>query len=214
MKSRSLVIETLKNRPKNRLENHPDIKAAVAYVYCDYQDQNQEPQKLIAAIARQLLAVSDMIPEGVMIYDKLRKNGQPIPLDDTMKILRHACAAFDRVYICVDALDELQGRDIFLQCLKSLQEIFFSIHLFITGRNNVQNTVRAHLDQSMILQIEPNESDIRSLIKNKIDINRQHDPDLIDAELEHDITEKIVSQSIGKLVSPTLALRSYRLITS
>ena len=138
MRPRSLVIDTL----KTTLENNPEARIGVAYVYCNYRDQDQESHKLIATIVRQLLALLDIIPEGVIsIYNKLRKQGNPVPLDDAMAMLLLVCAAFDRVYICVDALNELKDRDTFLKSLKSLRESISSIHLFTTGRNNTQDTV-------------------------------------------------------------------------
>jgi hypothetical protein len=208
MGSRSLVIDTL----RKGLENNSKPKIGLAYVYCDYRDQDQTIEKILSAIVKQLLEPLDVIPERIdEIYKGLRKAGKQISLPDASEMLLHACKAFHRVYICVDALDELEERD---KLLKSLQETPHSICLFTTGRNNVKNTVRLYFEEAMVLQIKANENDIRSLVKDKISISCREVPELMDENLEHDIIEKIVDRSTGKLVTPFLPFKDQLLTTS
>src|SRR5947207_15735274 len=111
----SLVIDTLRKDVQET-----KTKMGVAYVYCDYKDQDQTAEKLIAAIAKQLLLRWDIPDRIIEIYNEIQRERKQISLDNATEILRIACAALDRVYICVDALDELEEgeRNTFLGSLQ------------------------------------------------------------------------------------------------
>jgi hypothetical protein len=204
VRSRSLVIDTL----REVLENSKS-KVGLAYVYCNYKEV-QKTEEFIAAIVKQLLVPLDVIPEEIFrIYERYRKAKNPISLPDAREMLRLACAALQRVYICVDALDELEERD---RLLESLQETPPSVNLFTTGRDNVKTTVQLRFEQAMMIQVKANESDVRNLIKYEISESRKSYPNLMDETLEHDITKR-VAWSTGKLATPFLALKGHLLIT-
>ncbi len=180
------------------MENSKPNKG-MAYLYCDYRDRGQKTGKLVAAIVKQLLEPLDVIPEKIVeIYSQHRKAGKQILLSEAMQMLHLACEVFDRIYVCVDALDELED-DERKQLLKSLRDIPPSVHLFTTGRNHVKSTARIYLEQSRDIYIGADENDIRNLIKERVK-NYKHDPYLMDETLEHEITEKIVNWSTGKSV--------------
>jgi len=205
--SRSLVIDTLR---EDLEDSKPTI--GLAYVYCDYGDQSQTIEKSIAAIVKQLLEPLNVVPETIIeIYDQLPKPRDQISLPNAMKMLRLTCAIFDRIYICIDALDEFEERE---KLLESLQGTPPLVHLFITGRDHVKTIVRCYFDQAVMIPIKANESDVRNLIKDRIIKNRKHNPDLMDEALEHDITETIVAWSTEKLAIPFLAVKVTLLITS
>jgi hypothetical protein len=183
----------------------------LAYVYCNDNDQDQTVEKLIAAIAKQLLLRLDIPKRITEIFEELRREGRQISLDNALKILHLTCDAFSRVYICIDAIDEFEERD---ELLESLQKLPPSVRLFITGRDHVQDTIKRLLDQPVTVRIKANESDIRKLIQDRIIRNRKRDPKLMDQTLELVITERIVAWSTKKLVTYSfLAFESHLLTT-
>lgn len=167
----------------------------LAYVYCDYGDQAQSTENILSVIVKQLLEPLDTIPAEITRQHKesQMRDGR-ISRAMVMAMLRAVSAAFNRVCICVDALDELRERENLLLSLKEL-----SCHLFLTGRNNVKAVVQRLFEEAATVQIAADTGDIQTLIKHQIDNSRRQDPTLMDDDLEHDITETIVAWSAGKL---------------
>lgn len=105
----------------------------LAYVYGDYRDHREQTiEHILGAILKQLLRRLSEIPETVLdVHGKLIKQEKPLDTTNAVDLLRIACAQFSKVYVCLDALDEigdLRG------LLKPLSELRYAIQLFITGR--------------------------------------------------------------------------------
>ena len=87
----------------------------------------------------------------------------PTPLiEDYLSILSLVVRKLDRVYIVVDALDELDGvfhREEFINTLLGLS----NIQLFVTSREYIQP-----IKGSTTLQIQPDPQDINAYVKDKI----------------------------------------------
>jgi hypothetical protein len=167
----------------------------LAYIYCDFRDQNQQTTKnIIGAILKQLLRQLPCIPEEIAaIWQKHHNGKEPLELVTMLEALRNTCKSFNRTFICVDALDECQDAD---RLLESLQSAPF-LRLFATGRKHVQPIIDRCVRHTHTIHIEANESDIRILIKQKINQDRKRDPELITDRLEQDIIEKISALSKG-----------------
>ena len=130
-------------------------------------DPEQTAEKIIAAIVKQLL-VPLSVPERILaMYRRLRRAGEEISLDNATEMLRLACAAYDRVNICVDAFDELEERER-KRVLQSLQakEIPSLVYLFATGRDHVKSIFEDFFkpDEMSQIQIKADERDVRSFI--------------------------------------------------
>jgi len=135
------------------------------------------------------------------IYNQLRKADKQISLGEAIEILLLTCPAFDLVYICVDALDELEERER-IALLKSLQGTPRSVYLFTTGRNHVKTNVKSYFNEVEMVQIKAMEIDVTHLIKYEIMENSKAHPKRMDETLEREIKERIVSLSTGKLATP------------
>jgi len=151
---------------------------------------------LIAVIVKQLLLQLDVIPKEVIkICNQHRRIGTRISLCKGEKLLRLACSAFNRVYICINALDELQER---ARLLDSLRKASSSARLFFTGRDYITTTMKGHFEIAIMLQVKANENDIRNLIRTKIAKSGKEEPNLIDKGLQQEITDQIVARSVRK----------------
>jgi hypothetical protein len=190
--SRSLVIDTLKNNLINKTS-----KVGLAYVYCEYGDQEQSLENVLSVIIKQLLEAHDSIPVDIAdIYKQSHKIGSRFSRVTAMKMLRAAGEPLEGVYICVDALDELKDKEALLSALKDI-----SCHLFLlTCRSYVKSVVQDYFGDVVMAQIKADTSDIKTLIKHKIAKTWTKEPDFMDEDLEQEITEKIVAGSAEKLV--------------
>lgn len=194
MAGSSLTIDHL-------LEAVDDNKTGVAYLYCDYRDQDgQNIVSMIGGLTKQLLKQTSAIPSN--IWEIFKKNShQVITIEDIKQIFTHTLQNFDSILICIDALDEceLQARTHLLQFLNTPHQT--PLRVFLTGRYNIEVEVSkalANLSPKSV-PITANKDDIQIFLVEKISLDP--DQEAMDNKLKEEIIEKIVSLSQGMWVA-------------
>lgn len=139
----------------------------VAYIFCDYKTQNEQtPLNLLASLLRQLLEQKLSVPEEIRV---LYKKNRP-SLDKVFESLQLIASSFLRVFVVVDALDELQQHGRSLQTwLSKLCEAQAtkSVNLMLTSRDiprvteNVQSNVR--------LEVRASDEDVERYVDGHLD---------------------------------------------
>ncbi|KNG86035.1 putative ankyrin repeat domain protein [Aspergillus nomiae NRRL 13137] len=196
----SIVIDRLR-------ELMPLGSIGLAYLYGDYRDQRaQSVENILGAIVKQLLAHLSETPQGILeIYETRVKQENPLSLPDAERFLDIACEQFSRVYICLDALDELRDQR---SLLISLQARSSSVQLYITGRPHVQVQVERHLKEKREILIEAHDDDIRRFIDLEIGGPNDIEPDAMDEKLRMDIQNKVIESAKGLFLLPVLQVHA------
>ena len=104
--------------------------------------------------------------------------------------------SYERVYICVDAMDELlpQHRPEFLRALQQIIQETLNTRLFLTGRPHICGELDKHLTRGVhTIQIVPDQGDIAQYLSRKIDDDE--DPDLMTENLKKDIMKTMLEKS-------------------
>ena len=103
-----MVINRLNSGSQHSLKSH----RAVAYLYCDYQDQkSQTMTNLLGSLAQQLALQADSIPAEAWLLYRRHDRGASMPgVDEFVQLLTHLLNArnFSQSFLVVDGLDELQ----------------------------------------------------------------------------------------------------------
>jgi hypothetical protein len=174
-------------------------KIGLGYIYCDYRDQKEQTtENILGAVLKQLLGSLPEIPKAVSkLYGERVSQGKPLSLTDAIDLFGIACAQFSKVYVCLDALDELGN---LRGLLKQLRDSPYSMQIFTTGRHHIQGIVQEHLKEGQSISITAHESDIRQFIKHEIGGPNDIEPDAMDERLRKDILEKVVGSAKGVLV--------------
>ena len=164
----SLVIDTLRSQARER-------KFRVFYLYCDYLTYKERfAVDLIALLLKQALAGLGRIPEKV----SRKFEGSEVPGSDRMRpllpdivdMLGTVLASFERVFICIDALDEfppLQRPD-FLRSLAELTRLS-ETRLFLTGRPQIQHDKKYLGEGTQTISITTREEEIKAYITHRLD---------------------------------------------
>ena len=165
-------------------------------MYADYRDQKQQTtENILGAVLKQLLGLLPDIPEDVLrLYEEQANQEKPLSFTEAKIILRITCAQFSKVYICLDALDELSDLRGLLKCLSDRPS---SMQLFITGRPHVREAIQKYFKGEQSICIEAHESDIRRYIEHEIGGPNDIEPDAMDERLRTDILEKVVDSAKG-----------------
>lgn len=192
----SLVIDKLK---KSVMAT--GSKIGLAYLYCDYRDQKgQTVENILGALLKQLLRLLPKIPEVVSkLYEERVVQERPISSADAVELLCIACSQFKRVYVCLDALDEVGNlRDL----LHHLRESPSSMQIFVTGRHHIRSIVQEYFKEESYISIEAQKNDIRLFIDHEIGGPNDIEPKAMDEKLRNNILTKVIESAEGMLVQP------------
>jgi hypothetical protein len=186
----SLVIEELQKLATTESE------IGLAYTYCDYRDQKEQTiENILGTLLSQLFRPLANIPESASkLFNKRTTERKPLELADAVNLLRVACEHFNKIYVCIDALDELTNLRKLLEILRDTPS---SMRIFMTGRNYIQGTVQEYLKEEVSISIEAHEIDLRLFIEHEIGGENDLEPRAMDEKLRNDILVKVVDSAKG-----------------
>ena len=135
-------------------------------------------------------------------FSKSRQGGgKGLRLPEMLELFGKTMGSLERVYICVDAMDELlpQHRSEFLRALQHLIQEAPNTRLFLTGRPHIRGELDKHLTrEAYTIHIIPDEGDITRYLSRKIDEDDDRDPDLMTEHLKNDIM-KIMLEKVSDM---------------
>lgn len=160
----SLVIDHLQRLPRE--EN-----VVTAYIFCDYKRQDEQtPINLAATIAKQLLQHQVSIPEDILkTYERHHQQKTRPNIEELLEMTGSSMAHLSRLYLIVDALDELgnagQVRQSLIGRLRPLQDLH-QFNLMTTSRYIPSLALDFHQPVCMDIQASP--EDIRRYVEGHI----------------------------------------------
>ncbi len=160
----SLVVDHLQQMPV--VENF-----VTAYVYCDYRRQEEQTSiNLIASVTKQLLHHQSWAPERVLkMYQHHHSRGTRPNFEEMLEMLGSSMSSFSRIYLIVDALDELgngdQVRRHLIGRLRSLQDLH-PFSLMTTSRYIPSLALDFH--QPVCMDVRASSEDIEKFVEGHI----------------------------------------------
>jgi hypothetical protein len=191
----SIVVDDLRNRFRN------DITIGIAYIYCNFQRQDeQKAEDLLASLLKELIQCQPSLLGVVKDLYNWHKDKRTRPsFDDISRALQSVASMYSRVFIVVDALDECQVSD---DCRSRLLSDVFNLqtkagaNVFATSRFIPEITEK--FEGSTTLKIRARDEDIRSYL----DGHMKTLPSFVreDPDLQGEIKTKIVDAVEGMYV--------------
>jgi len=190
----SLVIDTLCDQAYGH-------NIAVLSLYCDYQAQkDQSAVNMIGGLFRQVaLGPAGIVGEIQDAFDRSRQGGgKGLRLHEMQGLFVKIVGSFERVYICVDAIDELvpQHRSELLRALRQITQEAPNTRLFLTGRPHIRGELDRYLTEgACAIHIVPDQGDIARYLTRKMGDDDARDPDLMTENLKNDIMETMLEKA-------------------
>jgi hypothetical protein len=199
MANSSLVIDHL----SSKFETSDNV--FVAFFYCDYRDREQQTiVNMIGGLLKQAItALRKPSSEFIGPLLKTKKGRNKLDLEDALGVLSQILREFDRVYICIDALDECteEPRRDLIRCLKGLsnpdptESEPVEIRLFVTGRPHIKDYVVTHfaIAGSLIplaMELKTRNEDIAAYINYKLKMDTG-------VKMDEDFKKQIVSEILS-----------------
>jgi len=190
----SLVIDTLSKQAYGQ-------NMAVLSLYCDYRGrEDQSAVNMVGSLLTQAaLGGLGIIREIRSAFGKSgRGGGEGLQLAEMVQLFVKTIGSLERVYICVDAIDELlpQHRSEFLRVLRQIIQEEPSARLFLTGRPHIRGGLDKHLTKgAYLIHIVPDQGDIARFLSWKMDDDDDWDPDLMTEDLKNGIVKTILEKA-------------------
>lgn len=190
----------------NTAEAREASKSALVYAYCDYRERSsQTPGEFLRSIAKQILKLSTnedagLPTEVVSLYKAFIERGTVPLISDIKVLLKKLCTGFHRVYIVIDALDELSEiEDTAAQFALDILALGTNIKLLCTSRFSMtfMRTFKG-IERCVRLEISAPKDDIALFVKSQV----QREPRLsrhirLDAKLGEQVIEVITNECRG-----------------
>jgi len=156
----SIVVEELTNRFGE------DKSIGVAYLYCNFQNQDmQKPKDFLASLLKQLAQSQSSLPDRVKsLHDKHKDKKTQPSFDEISGTLQSVTAMYSRAFIIIDALDEYRTTDDrkrFLSKIFNLQSEY-GANVFATSRLIPEITEK--FEGSISIEIRAFEDDMRKYL--------------------------------------------------
>ncbi|RBA14494.1 hypothetical protein FPRO05_03286 [Fusarium proliferatum] len=148
-----------------------DKTIGIAFVYCNFQRQNDQTAKeLVASLLKQLLQSLPVMPESIkLLYERHRTKGSPPSLEDVSSNLLSTAKLFSRVFIIIDALDECRTTDgtqtEFLEEIFKLQ-LHSNTNVFATSRPIPE--VKDQFQTSITLEVRATDEDVERFLRGQM----------------------------------------------
>ena len=155
---------------------------------------------MIGCLLKQIaLGASGNLGEIQKSFEKSRqRGGKGLRLPEMLDLFVKTIGSLERVYICVDAMDELllQHRSEFLRALQQIIQKAPNTRLFLTGRPHIHGELDKHLTrEAYTIHIVPNQGDISKYLSRKMDDDDGRDPDLMTENLRNDIIKIMLEKA-------------------
>ena len=133
------------------------------------------------------------------VFEKSRRvGGKGLRLQEMLGLFLKTVSSLERVYICVDPMDELlpQHRSEFLRALRQIIQEGQNARLFLTGRPHIRGELDRHLPEgAYAIRIVPAQGDISRYLTRKMDDDHARDPDLMTQNLKDDIMKTMLEKT-------------------
>ena len=187
----------------------------VACVYCDFQDQKgQTAANMIGALTKQLVNANTVPTEIEEAFRKAQREvgGRGLQVSESVKLLQGALAPSERIFICIDALDEFPEKHLsqLLTSLHTISQGSTGVRLFITGRPHIRSVVEKYLPGCVqVIPFSPNSDDIREYLEMKLkhDLDSEEMSPALKADIMKRIPERIPDVYVANSTSKSRSNR-------
>ena len=184
----SLVVDTLCDQTRGQ-------GIAVTCFYFDFAARKEHSAtSVLGSLLKQVVGGMERIPEEISRAFQEQKTaigGRAPRLPEIVKMLQ-AVTSSQRIFMCIDALDECAAvhRTKILDSLKQILKKSPGTRIFVAGRPHVRAEIEKGLAGRVIsVSIGPRKDDIIRYLRARL--SEDETPDEMDESLEADILERI-----------------------
>jgi hypothetical protein len=165
----------------------------VLYFYCDFR----QPRLFVdvaASLTRQIVSMNAQLPSLVRdLFGRSDREGRP-SLADLIRIYFDAASNFTKIFVVLDAFDELQmdGRDTFTGIAHVLQHS--DTKVLVLSRLQPPEDLQKAFPQITTLPLSPNEEDLQAVLSESLSATSFNN---MDDNLREDLVSSLTQRANG-----------------
>ncbi|EGO59866.1 hypothetical protein NEUTE1DRAFT_109326 [Neurospora tetrasperma FGSC 2508] len=186
-----------------------------AYIYCDYRRQGEQTAlKLLSSLTKQLCLSKESLSPGVgALHAKHTSKSTRPSLQEVTQALKDVIKNFTRVYVVVDAFDELlddeDHRNAFVDGLRNLGQSSSNLKLFITSRPFLTD-INQFFDDAAKVEISANQDDLGRYVDGRFSKMPVSSPLRANEVLQQEVKDTISQAARGMFLLAQLYMDSLR----
>jgi hypothetical protein len=171
----------------------------VAWIYCNYQERTEQtPRNLLASLLKQLTHQQPELSDQVKKTYQVHKDRESHPtIGEIARLLQSEMKRFSKVFIVVDALDEMEDDHVENRTLtRRLHSLPDNAFIMVTTRPIP--AILAEFSPATVAQISATDEDVKNYVASRISkehLLKKHVS--ADPTLAEDITTKLVKNVQG-----------------
>ena len=173
----------------------------LVYIYCGYKEPNQSVINLIGSLLKQLVQCHDELSDDlVKLYEKHKSSQSRLSMDQYLGLLRTEIDSYSKVFVVVDALDELSEQsDTRGRFITEILRLPSSVGVLATSRHVA--TIKDAFQGITSLEISASDDDVRNYVGKRIEATPQLASLLQDRQALRDaVSDAIVDKAKGMSV--------------
>ncbi|KAL6824068.1 ankyrin repeat-containing domain protein [Trichoderma camerunense] len=201
---KTIITAIVVNHLLANFRNDPQV--GIAYVYCNFRQQDEQTaEKLLTSLLKQLAQAQSSLPKIVEdLYSKHEKSRTRPLLDEITTALHSTAAAYSRIFIIIDALDECQD----LSRQRLLDEIFAlqtktGANIFATSR--ISDTIKRRFDRCLTVEISADEKDVLAYLDGQMSLRRS---DIVNDDIRDTIRAGVFKAADGMFLLATFHINT------
>ena len=174
---------------------------AVVGLYCDFlAQQEQSTTNMLGAMLKQLASRGGISKHTRAAFWKAKTEfgGRGLQLSGMVETLKKTITSLDRLFICIDAIDECtpKRRRELIESLREIVRVSPGTRVFLTGRPHIEDEISRCFTNALQIPLSPTHGDIKSYLEMRLDCDT--DPNAMDDKLRADIM-RIVPEKVSEM---------------
>ncbi|KAK6536600.1 hypothetical protein TWF281_000827 [Arthrobotrys megalospora] len=148
-----------------------DETVGIAYIYCNFKEQNEQKiDHLLASLLKQLAQSQPSLPESVRkLFNEHKARRTKPPTDEIVRTLHLVISVYSNIFFVIDALDECREADncrhVFISTLLQLHAKFKTVSILTTSRPIM--SIEAEFKENPRIEIRAHEEDVRKYLASQ-----------------------------------------------
>jgi len=170
-------------------------------LYCDFHaQQEQSTTNMLGAMLKQLAGREGISKHTREAFKKAGKEfgGRGLQLPEMVDILKKTMTSLQRLFICIDALDECtpKHRRELIESLREIVRVLPGARVFLTGRPYIDDEIVTCFSSALRIPLSPTHGDIMNYLEMRLDSDT--DPKAMDDGLRADIM-RIIPEKVSEM---------------
>ena len=156
---KTIMAATVVDELYTKFQTDPSV--CIAYFYCNFRRPEQS-EDLLLGLLKQLVQDQSSIPDPVKdIHNRYKKSPRRPSVEEISRVLQVVASLSTKVFIVVDALDEIRARSVRTSFLSKIFDLQAKTNVSLFATSRFIPEISQMFENSVTLEIRASDEDVR-----------------------------------------------------